>query len=216
MVGQDKAAVDRAAAALATDAHPAGGEGGRHVAEAAQPRRALGRGRGDDQRLRPVLAGRGVADGVPVGQGHTGGAVDGVEAGHGPVGVDRPDGRIDAGQDALCLAQGVGEEHARSPGGLVGPPPGIDLGQDLGGRWPAIDGQAEGGLSDERAGGDGLEGRASGVGIGLVVAADDPDFAAVGDAHLGRAEDVAGGMEGDGHAVQVQRLAISGRLDARF
>ncbi len=129
---------------------------------------------------------------------------------------DRPDRRIDAGQDALRLAQSVGEEDTGTAGGLVGPPPVVDRREDGFGRRPAIDGQAEGRLGNEGVGAHALERGAGGVRVGLVVTADDPGLATVGHAHLGRAEDVAGGVEGDGHTVDVGRHAVGQRLDARL
>ena len=59
----------------------------------------------------------------------------------------------------------------------------------------------------------GLEGRAGGVGCELVVAGDDPDFAAALDANLRRAEDVAGGMEGDADLSDADGSAVGFGLD---
>ena len=70
---------------------------------------------------------------------------------------------------------------------------------------PAVDRQAEGGFGDEGVAADRLERRAGGVGRELVVAGDDPDFAALLDADLRGAEDVSGGMERDAHASPIVR-----------
>ena len=122
--------------------------------------------------------------------------------------VDRPAGWIHAGQDALRLAQGVGEENTGAAGGLVSPPPLVDRGEDRFGRRPAVDRQAKGGLGDKGMAGYGIEWGAGGGGLGLVVAADNPRLAAILHAHLGRAEEVAGGVEGDDHAVDGGRHAV--------
>ena len=61
----------------------------------------------------------------------------------------------------------------------------------------AEDGEGEGRLGDEDVAGDGFERRAGRVRLALVVAADDGSAALVFQHHLGAAEDVAGGAEGD-------------------
>ncbi len=68
-------------------------------------------------------------------------------------------------------------------------------------------GEAEGRFGDEQIAFDQLEGLGGAVGEALVVAGDDDALAAVFHQHLGGAEDVAGGMERDGDAVDVERLA---------
>ena len=62
---------------------------------------------------------------------------------------------------------------------------------------PGEDRQAEGAFGDEAVAADRLEGFAEPVGGELVVARDHPDFAAALDADLGRAGNVAGGVERD-------------------
>ena len=117
---QHEAAVDAAAAARAAQLHPAAGEGVAEVAEAAHPglaaaptaargparaaQVALSCDLGDQPRRRQRDAGRAV------------GAVQRLDR---AVHDDRPDRRIDAGQDALRLAEAVAEQHAGAAGGGI-------------------------------------------------------------------------------------------------
>lgn len=111
-------------------------------------------------------------------------------------------------QDALRLAEGVAEQHAGPPGLLVVPPPLVDTGEDLRLGLPAVDRQTEGRLGDEGMATHRLEGITGAIRLDLVVARSDPDFAAVLEAHLGRAQHVAGGVKTQGDAVMVDGLAI--------
>ena len=79
---------------------------------------------------------------------------------------------------------------------------------------PAVDGQAERGLGDEGVAADRLERRAGGVGVGLVVAGDDPDLASMLEAHLGGAEDVAGRVKRDADAIDIDGIAVGQASDA--
>jgi hypothetical protein len=58
-----------------------------------------------------------------------------------------------------------------------------------------------------------LEGRARGVGLDLVVAAEDRHVPPVLDPHLGRAQDVAGWVQRQAIAVEVEGLAVLQQLD---
>jgi hypothetical protein len=62
---------------------------------------------------------------------------------------------------------------------------------------------------------DRLERRTRGVGLDLVIARDHPDLPLLLDADLGRAEDVTGGVERDGHAIDEDRLAVRDGIDRR-
>ena len=57
---------------------------------------------------------------------------------------DRTERGIEMGEQPLRLAERIGEEKARAPGRDVLAPPGVDRGEDVGLRAPAIDRQAEG------------------------------------------------------------------------
>ena len=59
----------------------------------------------------------------------------------------------------------------------------------------------------------GSNGYAGWIGRELVVAGDDPDFAAAFDADLRRAEDVSGGMEGNGNFSEADGSAVGFGLD---
>ena len=94
------------------------------------------------------------------------------------------------------------------PAAAFGLPPLIDLGKDVRLRLPAINRQAEGRFSDEGIAAHGFERRASAVGFDLVVARGDPDFAAMFQTHLCRAEDMAGGVKTQGDAMVGQGLTV--------
>ena len=117
------------------------------------------------------------------------------------------------GEDPLRLADGVAEQHRRSPVSLVVLPPRQDLGDDGFGRVPAIDRQPERGLGDERVAGDRLEWRARRVGGALVVSGDDPDAGGAFDADLCRSEDVSGWMKGHANVAERERHAVWQSLD---
>ena len=73
---------------------------------------------------------------------------------------------------------------------------------------------AERRFGDEHVAGDRLERATGRVGLRFVVAADDPRLAAMLDAHLGGAEDVARRMQRDAHFPQLDRIAVGERLHA--
>ncbi len=108
-----------------------------------------------------------------------------------------PIARVDGGEEPLRLAEGIGADQAGAALGGVGGPPGVEVGGDIGLRAPGEHRQAEGAFGDEGVAADGLERLAEAVGLGLVVAGDDPDLARHLDADLRRAGDVAGGVEAD-------------------
>ena len=120
---------------------------------------------------------------------------------------------VEQRENALRLAHRVGEQNAGAPRLPVGAPPVLDFRDGPRGIAPAEDRQAEGGFGDEGMAAQGLEGRAGGVGREFVVARDHPDFAVAFDADLRRAEDVAGGMEGDAHLSDADRSTVGFGLD---
>ena len=78
------------------------------------------------------------------------------------------------GDEPLRLAERVGEQNARAPGRDILAPPGVDRGEDLGLRAPAIDRQAEGRLGDEGVTAQRLEGGRHAIALELVIARGDP------------------------------------------
>ena len=212
MVRQHEAAVHRASPACAAHRHPAAGEGIARIGEAAHPGRAAGRGRGQHQRTGERAPVGDLGDQRGRRQRHARRAVRTVQRLDRAMADDRPDRRVDPGEDALRLAEGVAEQHARASGGRVRPPPRIDAGEGLARRRPPVDRQPEGRLGDEGVAAHRLEGRAGRIGLDLVVAAHHPDLAAVLDADLRRAEHVAGRKQRHAHAVHLDRLAVAERL----
>ena len=213
MIGEDEATVETAAPAHAAEHHPPRGRGGGGRTEEAQPSASRRRRRGDDQG--PSMPHAPCAGGHTVDrrQAHAAVAVGPHELRHGAVGHDRTDRRIDEGRQTLRLAQRVGEDDARPPRVLVGPPPGVDLRRDVGRIGPAVDRQAERRLRDEDVGHHRLEGVAGGVGGGLVVTGHDPHHPAVLEPHLHRTEHVAGRHERHAHTVARQRLPAAQAVD---
>ena len=145
-------------------------------------------------------------------QGHTGTAVGLVQRCDRAMQQDRPDRRIEPAQDPLRLAEGIAEHHAGPPGGRVGSPPVVDVGEDLRLRRPAVDRQAEGRFGDEGVAANRLECLAGAVVLELVVAGDHPDLAAVLQPHLRRPEHMAGRMQAQPHAMMLDRLAVGQQL----
>ena len=126
---------------------------------------------------------------------------------------DRADAGVDPGQQPLRLAEAVGEQQAGAAGVGIGAPPVVDFAQHLGLRAPAVDGQAKRAFGDEAMAAHGLERRTGGVAVFVdaaqeVVAARHPHLPAMLDAHLRRAEHVAGGVQAHAHAVDLDPLAI--------
>jgi hypothetical protein len=128
---------------------------------------------------------------------------------------DRPDRRVESGEEPLRLAERVAEQEACAPVGLIRAPPGVDGVEHLALRRPLVDRQAEGRFGDEGVAGHRLERCARRVGLHLVVAGHDPHLAAMLQAYLRRAEDVAGGMQGDPHAVDGADTTVLESLDDR-
>lgn len=118
------------------------------------------------------------------------------------------DAGVDTVQDALGLAEGIAEQHAGFFRCDIGPPPLIDLGEHLRLGLPAVNRQTEGRLGDEGVATHRFEWRAGAVGLDLVIPGRDPDFAAVFQAHLGRAKHVAGRVKTQGDAVMQQAFAV--------
>lgn len=75
------------------------------------------------------------------------------------------------------------------------------------------DRQAEGAFGDEAVTWHRLERLGQAVGLGLVVAGDDPDLAIHLDPDLGRTGDVAGGMKGHLRAADLARFAVVDRVE---
>ena len=114
-------------------------------------------------------------------------------------------GVADQPDDALRLAERIGADEMRALRELLGRFD--ELGDLVRVGRMAEDRQAEGRLGDEDVAADRLEGQAGGVGLALVVARGDDARAVMLDADLRRAEHMAGRVEGDGDAVDVDRLA---------
>ena len=126
---------------------------------------------------------------------------------------DRSERWVEMSDEPLRLAERIGEENARATGGDVLAPPGVDRGERLSLRAPAIDRQAEGRFGDEGVTADRLEGRRNAVALELVVARGDPNLALRGDANLRGTQHMAGGMKRKLDPVARQDLAIRRRLD---
>jgi hypothetical protein len=127
---------------------------------------------------------------------------------------DRADAGVEMSEQPLRLAEPIGLHHARPPRARIFGPPRVDVGHHLGLRAPTVDRKAECGLSDEDIASDGFERRADAVRLELVVAGRDPDLAAVLDPRLGRAKDMACGMQRKPHVADFTDFAILQRLDA--
>ena len=98
---------------------------------------------------------------------------------------DRADTGVHTGDQSLCFAKGIGEDDCGNISVTAVNPPLIDVVENGLLVRPAIDWQAKGGFSNEGVTAYGFEGRAGRVRLGLVIAADDPDFPAKLDAYLG-------------------------------
>jgi hypothetical protein len=125
---------------------------------------------------------------------------------HRAVGEDRADRRVQPGQDPLRLPQRVPQDQARAAGFGVAAPPAVDLREHRLLRRPPVDRQAEGRFGDEGVAAHRLPRRAGRVRLGLVVARDHDDLAAVLDADLRRAEDVTGGVQRYADTVDGDRI----------
>lgn len=106
----------------------------------------------------------------------------------------------------LRLAEGVAEKEGGAIRRLA-PPPVHLLGHRLRCR-PPVDGEAEGGFADEHIRLHGGERGTAGIGIAFVITADQPAFPAGLDQDLGRAQHMAGGMEGNPGVPDLQGCAV--------
>src|SRR5205085_1101864 len=100
--------------------------------------------------------------------------------------------------------QRICDQNARAPQLLILPPPIVNVVSHALRLAPAEDRQAEGTFGNERVALDQLKWLAGRIGLQLVIATEDPDFAAALDAHLGRSEHVSGRMQRDANAGEVQ------------
>ena len=146
-------------------------------------------------------------------QGHSRLAIKRVDRLDRAVTDNRSERWVEMGDEPLRLAERIGEENARAPGRDVLAPPGVDRGENVGLRAPAVDRQAEGRLGDEGVTADRLEGGRNAVALELVVARGDPDLALRGDANLRGTQHMAGGMKRNLDPVARQDLAVRRRLD---
>ena len=190
------------------------------LAEATCPDRVLHRGRRDHERPLEIGLVGDFGDEPGLRQHHTGGPVGAVQRLDRAVHDDRPDARVDAGEDALRLAEAVAEQQAGAAGSGVRGPPAVDACEQFALRGPTVDRQPEGALRDEAIATNRLEGLTGHVGFERVVGRaghevvtrGDPDPAAVLEPHLRRAEHVARGMQRDAHPEVVDALSIAQRL----
>ena len=106
--------------------------------------------------------------------------------------------------DEVVATQQAEESVVFAPIGVVWPPEPEETAEDR---------QAESAFGDEGVAGDKFKGAAGGVGLAFKIASEDPDFAGVFETDLRGAEHVAGGMEGNADAVQIDGLAIFQRVD---
>src|SRR5690606_35863663 len=104
--------------------------------------------------------------------------------------------------------EGIAEQHAGLALFTVGPPPGIDAGEDLALAWPAVDRQAEGRFGDEGVARHWFEGRTGAIGFYLVVTGCNPDFTLVLHAHLRRTQHMPGRVQAQRHTVVQQALTV--------
>ena len=145
--------------------------------------------------------------GAQLAQRHAALFVEVAQAHHGAMQVDRVviAAFADEGDHALGLAERVAADDVRAIG-LLGErtqqPRRLGLGIGM-----LEDRQAERRLGDEQVACDEFERLGRAVVQALVIAGDDDALALVLQQHLGAAEDVAGGIERDGYAVDLQGLA---------
>lgn len=111
-------------------------------------------------------------------------------------------------EEALCFAKAVAQEYAGLAGLLVVMYPLPDVVKDdlLG--LPVIDGEAKGTLGDESLTGYGFEGSGDAIIFGFVVTTGYPNGIAMLYPNLGGANDMAGGVEGDGDPVDVDLFTV--------
>ena len=188
VVRHHKTLIHATPAAVAPHLHPAARKSHHGIgSEALHPRAAQRRRRCHHQRPRQV--GLGHFGGAQRGrQCHPGSAVHRVQGLHRAMHDQRPDGRIHPVQHPLRLAKGIAQQHRRPPLRRVALPPVVDLREQHRLRGPAVHRQAKRAFADESVAAHRLEGRASAIGLGLVIARHHPDPTTMRQAHLGRAQ----------------------------
>ncbi len=155
------------------------------VAMTSAPRSSRGGGRGHGYRGHHVDAG---------------GPIDLHEAADFAMNVHRLAGVTQHfGQHALRLAQRIAEQHRIAPAFAIDLPPAHDVADDGGGVGPHEVRLAEGRLADEHIALQGLERRAGRIRLAFVVTGDHPYLPVMLEAHLGRAQDMAGRVQREGH-----------------
>ena len=213
MVGDGKPLVEAASPSDAAERHPSGSHRHARLTKEIQPRTAEHAWRCDDERPAVPHAAGPRRHAVDRRQPHATGPIGLDKLHHRAVGHDRADRWIDHRRQPLRLAECVGEDHARATGIAVAPPPGVDLGRNLRRALPAVDRQAERRLRHKHVARHVLKRRAGGIVMELVIAGDNPGDAAVLDPYLGRAEQVACGVERHLHAVDRHALTAAERVD---
>ena len=206
VVGDDEGQLHKALARALLHAHPARRHGKNGIGEAAAPSVLQGGRRGDDD-LAGKFAFGGAGGCAQLAQRHAALLIEVAQAGHGAVQVDRVVIAAFANErdHALGLAERVATDDVRAIG-LLGErtkqPRRLRLGIGV-----LEDRQTERRLGDEQVAFYEFEGLGRAVVQALVVAGDDDALALVLQQHLGTAEDVAGGIERDGYAVDLQGFA---------
>ena len=130
---------------------------------------------------------------------------------HRVMAMDRPL-RRHSGHQALRLAKGIGRQHRHHAPRRIARPPSGNRGQHLPFRTPLKYRQRKGAFGDERVAADRFEGFTEPVGHNLVIARDDPDFAAPRHPDLSRARHMACRMKRHRNAADLPRLAIGDPL----
>ena len=210
MIGQHEATTHAAPTSCTAQHHPAAGERVAVLAEALHPTAPACRRWRENQ----CLAQRGVGlleitCVLGFRDSNAALAVHPVQRFDRAVHQNRADAGVDAVQDALRLAEGVGEQHARLALLGIGAPPFVDPFENLRLRCPSIDRQAKGRFRDESVATHWFKGCARAIGLDLVVAGGNPDFALVFQPHLRRAQHMTGRMQAELHAVMGDLLAVS-------
>ena len=126
VVGERKAAVESAPAAISPDLHPAARQRVGIIAEPLEPWARRGGRRGENEGAGEILLVLYLRREPRRRQGDPGLAIKRVDRFDRAVTDDRPERGIDMRKHALRLAQRIGEEDACATGGDVLPPPGVD------------------------------------------------------------------------------------------
>ncbi len=213
VIGEHESAVDDPPPSDAADGHPARRHGFRSGFEPSDPRRILGRRRGDHQRPGEPLPGGEFTHHLGGREAHSTRPVGSVQSLHRAVNDDRPGGRVDLGEDPLGLAESIGIQHAGPTLIAVLRPPGVDFVDGATGVRPPVDRQAERRLGDEPMASHRLERSAGRIDGELVIAGHHHDFPAVLEPDLARADDMPGRVEREPDAVVLDRFAVVDRRD---